>query len=66
MIVDVDLRFGFIQRQTEPLGVTLRHQLLPEVVVKMQIDQGAIHIEQDGVYLVPGQGGSAGVWHRVS
>ncbi len=60
VIVDVDLRFGFIQRQTEPLGVTLRHQLLPEVVVKMEIDQGAIHIEQDSVYLVPGQWGRHG------
>ncbi|WP_244776747.1 hypothetical protein [Aeromonas veronii] len=64
--MDVDLRLCFIQRQPESLGVTLRHQLLPEVVVKMQIDQGAIHIEQDGVYLVPGQGDGAGVWHRAS
>lgn len=61
MVVGINLRFCLIQRQTQPLGITHRHQLLPEMVVKMEIEQGAIHIEQHCVYLVPGQGGGASV-----
>ncbi|MNZ96972.1 hypothetical protein D3C78_1161910 [compost metagenome] len=53
----IHLCLGLGQRQPETLGVTLWHQLLPEVAVKMEIDQGAIHIEQNGIYLVPGQWG---------
>jgi hypothetical protein len=27
------------------------------VVVVMQIEQGAVHVEQDGIDITPGQGG---------
>ena len=60
LVVRLDLHSGLGQRQAEPLGIALGYQLLPEVVVKMEIDQGAIHIEQDSVYLVPGQWGRHG------
>ncbi|MNP19430.1 hypothetical protein D3C76_1119560 [compost metagenome] len=40
------------------LGVALRQVLQPEVVVEMQVEQGAVHVEQDGIDLGPGQ-----AWH---
>ena len=56
MIVSVYLRLRLGQRQAESLGVARRHQGLPKMAVKMEIDQGAIHVEQHGINLVPGQG----------
>ncbi|MNX84334.1 hypothetical protein D3C86_1161270 [compost metagenome] len=60
LIVGLDLRLGVGQRQAEARGVAFGHQLLPEVAVKMKVDQGAIHVEQNCVYLVPGQWGGHG------
>ena len=36
-----------------PFGIAHRDVLLPEMVVEMQIEQGAVHVEQDGVDGVP-------------
>ena len=49
-------QLGLGQRQTDAmvLGITLRQVLEPEVIVEMQIEQGAVHVQQDGVDLVPG------------
>lgn len=60
MIVSVYLRLRLGQRQAESLGVARRHQGLPQMAVKMEIDQGAIHVEQHGINLVPGQGSRHG------
>lgn len=52
-------QLGLGQRQAEAvvLGVALRQVGEPEVVVEVQVEQGAVHIQQDGVDLVPGQWG---------
>ena len=36
------------------LGIAQRHVFLPEVVVEIQVQQGAVHIEEDAVDIVPG------------
>src|SRR5690606_33767162 len=38
------------------LGVAGRQVLLPEVVVEVEVEQGAIHVEQDGVDGAPVEG----------
>jgi hypothetical protein len=35
------------------LSVAPRHMLEPEMVVEMQVEQSAIHVEQDGFDLIP-------------
>jgi hypothetical protein len=37
------------------LGVALRQVGEPEVVVEVQVEQRAVHVQQDGVDLVPEQ-----------
>lgn len=49
-----DLSLSLGQRQTMPFGVAPRDQFPPEVVVKSQIQQGAVHIQQHGLNLRPG------------
>ncbi len=61
VIMGIYLRLRLGERQAESLGIARRHQGLPQVVVKMEIDQGAVHVEQNGIYLVPGQGSRHGV-----
>ena len=39
--------------QTAALGVTPRYHFLPEVIVEMQVQQGAVHIQQHIVYVIP-------------
>ncbi len=56
-------QLGLGQRQADAmvLGVALRQVGEPEVVVEVQVEQGAVHVQQDGVDLVPGQCGHAWV-----
>jgi hypothetical protein len=35
------------------LGVAQRHVRLPEVIVEVEVEQGAVHVKQDGVDLPP-------------
>ena len=41
------------QAHAPRLGMAQGHVLLPEVVVEMEIEQGAVHVQQDGVHAVP-------------
>jgi hypothetical protein len=41
------------ERQRVTLGVTPRHVLEPEVVVEMQIEQRAVHVQQQRADLLP-------------
>src|SRR5690606_26464765 len=34
-------------------GIASRQMPLPEMVVEIEVEQGAVHVEQDGVYRVP-------------
>ncbi|MNH46695.1 hypothetical protein D3C79_1095890 [compost metagenome] len=36
------------------LAIGFRHQFLPEVVIKREIEQRAVHIQQDGIDVLPG------------
>jgi hypothetical protein len=36
-------------------AVVLRKILLPKVVVKVLVKEGAIHVQQDGINIVPGK-----------
>ena len=36
-------------------GIALRQVVQPEMVVEMQVEQGTVHVQQNGVDLVPGQ-----------
>ena len=31
-----------------------RHQLLPEIVIEGEVEQRAVHIQQNGIYVLPG------------
>jgi hypothetical protein len=48
--------FGLLQRQAVLLGVAQGHEFAPEVIVEIQVEQGAVHVEQHRVDLVPGKG----------
>ena len=42
-----------IQFQTVGLGIARWHEFPPEVIVEMQVEQGAVHIEKHAVDFVP-------------
>ena len=46
---------SLVERHLVALGVARRHQFPPELVVEPQIQQGAVHVEQDGANQRPGQ-----------
>ncbi|MCY1558575.1 hypothetical protein D9M68_955230 [compost metagenome] len=50
-------QLGIGQRAADAvqLGIALRQVLQPEVVVEVQVEQGAVHVQQDSVDLAPGQ-----------
>jgi len=54
-----ELVFGRGERQPARFGVAFRHVLEPEVVVVVQVEQGAVHVEQQRFDLVPGDHGGA-------
>ena len=49
----LECRASGLQRQLVTLGVALGQHFQPEIVVEAQIEQRAVHVEQDGVDLVP-------------
>ena len=49
----VQFRLGPVNRLTMMVGIADRHMFQPEVVVEVQIKQGAVHIEQHGINCVP-------------
>ncbi|MNF95434.1 hypothetical protein D3C84_781860 [compost metagenome] len=49
------LGIGQCAADTVVLGIALRQVLHPEVIIEVQVEQGAVHVEQHGVDLGPGQ-----------
>jgi hypothetical protein len=49
----VQVVLGIRQAYTPLLGISLRHKIEPEVIVEVEVQQGAIHVEQYRVNLVP-------------
>ena len=64
------LVIGLLAADAVQLGVALGQMFEPEVVVEMQVEQGAVHVEQHGVDGGPGQRGhgqfSLGRWGESS
>jgi hypothetical protein len=52
---------GVAVADAQLLGVAFRHVLQPEVVVVVEIEQGAVHIQKDAVDGVPIQTGHTGI-----
>ena len=46
---DIYFGMGLFQGDTVLFGVFLGDKLQPEVIVEVQIQQGAVHVKQDGV-----------------
>ncbi len=61
-----ELQFGHGAADAVQFGIALRQQLEPEVIVEVKIQQGAVHVEQDGIDVGPGQGGDHGRLKRPS
>ena len=57
MLAEQRQQLGFGQFKADPvvLGIALGQVFEPEVVVEVQVEQGAVHIQQHGVDGVPGQ-----------
>ncbi len=51
---------GFGATEAIAFGIALGQVFQPEVVVEVQVEQGAVHVEQHGVDGGPGQGGHGG------
>ncbi len=49
-------RHGFFVRQAVQAGVARRDQFLPEEIVETQVQQGTVHVQQDGVVIPPVEG----------
>ena len=49
----LQLHLGHGPAHAMQFGVALGQVLHPEVVVEMQVEQGAVHVEQNGVNAVP-------------
>ncbi len=49
----VQFRLGPFNRLAVMTGIAGRHVLQPEVVIKVQIEQCAVHIEQHGINCIP-------------
>ena len=57
------LRFGGIDVEVVFFGIAQGHVFAPEVVVKMQVQQGAVHVQEYRVDFVPGDHDVlAGAW----
>jgi hypothetical protein len=44
---------GILKLQTSLLRIALRHQIEPEMGIEVQVKQGAVHIQQHGIYGLP-------------
>ena len=53
----LQLQLGHGPADAVQFGITLGQVLQPEMVVVVQVEQGAVHIQQDGVDIAPGERG---------
>ncbi|MNY24107.1 hypothetical protein D3C86_1578030 [compost metagenome] len=52
----LQFHFGHGPADAMQLGIALGQMLQPEVVVVVQVEQGAVHVQQNGVDITPGNG----------
>src|SRR5690606_23909763 len=50
-----DVRARILEADACPLGIACGHELEPEEVVECEIEQGAVHVDEHGVDLMPRQ-----------
>ena len=53
----LDKGYGFFQGQAAAFAVAARYEFLPEMVIEVQVQQGAVHVQKHAVDLFPGHHG---------
>ena len=54
MILLANIVLGFLCSDSLLCAIGFRHQFLPEIVIECQIEQRAVHVQQNGIDVLPG------------